>query len=258
MRQWYVKGYTHKDLISEKNSLGNFKAGKYASVYCTGANTADNYMDIVQTTESTTPGAKVEFFALDEYVRNSVPGSVPTDYKAWNFQCIPTTSKNADRTMQFFDWLFSDVKNHDLFEYGIENKHFIPIGDNKYQIPEGMDLAKNYNLLGYQLTWNPTMIRYPVDLPENMIKINNFLNDIQSYYLRPLTGFTFNDEAVKDEQAKISALGDIAKPLSLGLIEESKIAEYYQEVEDKTDKAGRPKIRAEIKRQAEEWLANQK
>ena len=47
-------------------------------------------------------------------------GCIGTDYRAWNNLVIPVTSKHADETMKFLDWLFQSQDNHDLFELGIK------------------------------------------------------------------------------------------------------------------------------------------
>ena len=72
--------------------------------------------------------------------------------------------------MKFFDWLYSSKDNHDLFEYGIPGKHWQAVGDNQIKL---LDEAKNYNFPGYELTWNPAMIRLNSDLDETVKKYSN-------------------------------------------------------------------------------------
>lgn len=49
------------------------------------------------------PGAKLAFWPIFKDNENMTPGTRATDFKAWNFLCIPTTSEKSDRTMQFID-----------------------------------------------------------------------------------------------------------------------------------------------------------
>ena len=81
------------------------------------------------------------FLYQSQDVRDMKPGALRTDFRSNNSVVIPVSSKNADRTMKFLDWLFSSKDNHDLFELGIEGEHWIKDGDNGYKTT---DKSNNY------------------------------------------------------------------------------------------------------------------
>ncbi|GAA3407423.1 extracellular solute-binding protein [Paenibacillus hodogayensis] len=252
-RRWYTKGYLEKDIISQKDSAGFFKAGKFAAV---GADTA-GFNSVFRELKKAVPGAEAELVDLVPGTREQKPGAVKTDFKAWNFSSIPTTSKNADRVMAFFDWLYADAKNHDLFEYGIEGKHWVAVGPDKFKLPDGVDPGKNYSFPGYVLTWNPNYKRTPADWPEELQKREKYLSEEKSYVKSTTAGFTLNAEPIKSELAKVGPeFKKVRTVASLGLTENYE-ADYKEAIE-KMKKMGLDKIRDEIKKQLEEFLAAQK
>lgn len=255
-RDWYVKGYVDKDILNQKNALGLFTAGKLASVYGSGCSSSDTYADVAAKTESALPGAKVEFFALNDDVRNFRKGGVLTDFKAWNFACIPVTSPNINRTMSFFNWLYADQKNHDLFELGIEGKHWIAVGNDQYKLPAGVNPSKNYNFNGFALTWNTNYIRYKTDYPAAMRAIDKYLANPSTYYTSKLAGFSFNSAPVKTQVAKLGQLSFDKGPMGNGVV-----ADWYKRLNDfydKQNKAGYQKVLDEFEKQLKAFLAKQK
>jgi putative aldouronate transport system substrate-binding protein len=132
-REWYTKGYVEKDILAQKDPDGQFMSGKAASVF----RTIDIYSSQSQQLAAAIPGAKLGYFIVNPGYRSGTAKAVGSDFKAWNYTAIPANSKNIERTMQFYDWLFTNLKNHDLFEFGIEGKHWTAEGDTKYSIPSG-------------------------------------------------------------------------------------------------------------------------
>lgn len=247
-REWYEKGYVEKDILSQKDHEGLFIAGKAAS-YSRGLDTF-NAVELRLT--SSIPGSKLGYWIQHPGLRTNTPKTMGSNFKAWNFACIPVTSKNADRTMAFFNWLYSDMKNHDLFELGIEGKHWNAVGETKFKLPDGVDAATNYNFPGYILTWNPTMIRYDSAMPDDVVTIMNKLGDTNWYYRTIDSGFSFVSDSVKTEQAKMNDLQSLLRAVGNGVI-----ADYQGELEKiqkKYDQAGFQKMREEVAAQFNTYL----
>jgi spermidine/putrescine-binding protein len=127
-------------------------------------------------------------------------GCIGTDYRTWNNLAIPVTSKHADETMKFIDWLFQSQENHDLFELGIEGEHWMEAGSEMYK---PMAAATNYQFPRYELTWNPTMSRINADNVPEAVELMRYSADPKTYYRLPLAGFRFNPSPVKTEIAKV-------------------------------------------------------
>ena len=244
-RKW--NKYLEKDSIVQKDrSLWN--AGKAASVI----SMVSAYNGAVLNM-----GPDAEFFPLFKDEREMKPGARATDYKAWNFVAIPATSKNADRTIMFFDWLFSDQANHDLFEFGIEGKHWVAEGNDKYAQPTGVNQKENYNFPGYELTWNPTMVRLSAGLPPQALKYQQYQLKDDTFFKSPLTGFNFDSGNVKTEIAKINAvLQEVYESLLHGIIDDPVGA--IKKANEKAKAQGLEKIREDLRTQLQKFLDSKK
>ncbi len=252
-REWYKKGYLEKDVISQKDPGGFFKAGKFAAV---AADTA-NFLATNNELKAKVPGAEGELVYLVPGIMEGKPQSLLSDFKAWNFATIPASSKNADRVMKFFDWLNASQDNHDLFELGIKGKDWEPVGDNQYKVPDGVDPATVYNFPGYMLTWNPNFIRTNADLPATVVHINEYLGNTNNFVKSPFSEFSLNAEPIKNELTKVGQEFKKARTIAgLGLMDDYE--GVYKTMIEKSKKLGLEKIRAEIKKQLDEYMAGQK
>ncbi|MDQ0889698.1 putative aldouronate transport system substrate-binding protein [Paenibacillus sp. V4I9] len=238
--------YLEKDVVSQKDDLGYFMSGKAASYY----STLNAFAKDRKKLKDTIPEADLEMFVLKTKVREMKPHAIGVDYVSNNSVAIPATSKNIDRTMKFFDAVFSSRENHDLLEYGIPGKHWEAVGDNQIKL---LDEAKNYNFPGYELTWNPSMIRLSTDLDENTKKYYEYSAKPDTYYTPTLKKFKFDNTAVKSETANIASKVDpFTQLLKDGQIKdwEAQMAKLKVEV----DALGGEKVNAETKKQIQAYL----
>ncbi|MDQ0110595.1 ABC transporter substrate-binding protein [Paenibacillus harenae] len=199
------------------------------------------------------PNAEIGFWPIFKNNQEMTPGTQSTDGKAWNFMAIPASSKKIERTMEFLDWVFSSQENNDLFTYGIEGKNWEAVGDKEWKVPDGVDPAKNYMFPGYQLTWNPTLIRIPAGLPEQIRQYTEYQFKPDTYQKHVLAGFTFDPEPVKNEMAKCNTVMDKYLPFLLsgfGDVEEN-LAKMNKDLKD----SGVDKIKEELKNQINAFLA---
>jgi len=199
IREWHDKGYIEKEPIVRKDAKGTFTAGKAASMI----EGLSNIDAINAQLKAGVPTAELGVFITQQTSREKVQPNPQyvSDFRIWNFLCIPTTSKNADRAMSFINWLFENQDNHDLFELGIKGKHWEPVGDNKFKYPDGIDLSSNYTFPGYMLTWNPNYIRLSSTVPDNLVEYYRYIADEKTYIRSAIAGFAFNQEVVKNELA---------------------------------------------------------
>ncbi|MNW46104.1 Bacterial extracellular solute-binding protein [compost metagenome] len=199
IREWHDKGYIEKEPIVRKDAKGTFTAGKAASM----VEGLSNFDAINTQLTAGLPTAELGVFITQQNARDKVqpnPNYV-SDFRIWNFLCIPATSKNADRAMQFINWLFESQDNHDLFELGIEGKNWEAVGEDKFKYPDGIDLAQNYSFPGYMLTWNPNYIRLSNTVPDNLVEYYRYIADEKTYIKSAVAGFAFNQDPVKNELA---------------------------------------------------------
>jgi len=248
--KWKKSGYFEKDLLTQQNAASMFVAGKAASL----AHGISQFSTLNDQLAKAVPGAKLEFFPSSDSQRALQPGAMKTDFKASNFISIPVTSNKADAVMKFFDWLFRDKVNHDLFERGIEGVDWIAEGDALYKYP---DSGPRYLFPGYQMTWNPNLIRNLAGMDDEIYQLLDYSMNVDSYYQTPLAGFTFDSGPVKSEIAKVTPVMD-----QMGQIYSSGAAEdpyaKAHELNRKAAKLGLEKIREEALKQLNAYLSSAK
>ena len=261
VRAWYEKGYIEKDVITREDAQAAFTSGKAASFMWGAA----QYNDVLSALTQSVEGSKLEVYTYPAISTLNIKGMMPGAYQAWNFICIPVTTSDAktERIMKFFDWMFTNSENHDLFEWGIEGKNFTAVGEDQYAYPEGLDLATNYNFPGYELTWNPNYIRYPQGYPENALKTLKSDNDPATYFDPLLSGFRFNGDPVKNELANPDFQTILTRTTNLNLgifadVEAEGAAIEKEASGNKTLQEDISKIKAEVVSQATTYLAKRK
>ncbi|OMD66580.1 ABC transporter substrate-binding protein [Paenibacillus odorifer] len=240
--------YLEKDVLVQKDPQSLFVSGKAAL----NEGTLSGFSSIQEKLKSGVPGAELEVFIYNSKVREMQPEAIGVTYKANNNMVIPVTSKNADRTMKFLDWVYSSQDNHDLFELGIEGEHWEKDGDAGFKPLDGL---KNYNFPSYQLTLNSLMSRVNTNNDANVLEYLNYSAQANTYYKIPLAGFSFNSEPVKTEVAKLSS-----KYLEYYPLMKNGLDPDWRESMTKLNKElsalGLEKVRTELVKQAQEYLDN--
>jgi len=260
IREWHDKGYIEKEPIVRKDAGGTFAAGKAASML----EVLSNFDSIQAQLKAAVPTGELGIFLSQQKARDKVQPNqyYVSDFRIWNFLCIPKTSANADRAMSFINWIFESQDNHDLFELGIKGKNWEPVGDDKYKYPDGVDVASNYNFPGYMLTWNPNYIRLSANVPDNMVEYYRYIADEKTFVKSALAGFAFNQEPVKNQLANPDfvkvfndelayKLGMVANPAA-GMAKLQQKWESNSRLQQDIDK-----IKVEVKKQLQAFLDQQ-
>ncbi|MEK5418580.1 hypothetical protein [Paenibacillus sp. FSL L8-0708] len=257
IREWHDKGYIEKEPIVRKDARGTFTAGKAAAM----TEGLSNFSTLNSELLAGNPDAQLGVYLYQKDVRNKVQPN-PTwisDFRYWNFLCIPQSSANADRAISFINWLFESQANHDLFELGIEGTNWKAVGDDKFAYPEGIDLGQNYNFSGYLMTNNPNYIRLPADVPNELVDYYRYVADEKSFVKSALTGFAFNQDPVKGQLANPDFANIATEKLSytLGMVENP--TEGLQKLQQKWEsnkklQADIETIKAEVKKQVQAYL----
>ncbi|REE78652.1 putative aldouronate transport system substrate-binding protein [Paenibacillus taihuensis] len=259
VRDFHDKGYTEKEPITRKDAKGTFTAGTAASMMENISN-----LDSIQSgLKAAVPSAEIGMLINSASEREMKQPSMVTDFRVWNFLCVPKTSKNLDRVMEFLNWMYSSQDNHDLFELGVKGKNWEPVGDDKYKIPDGVDLASNYTFPGYEFTWNPTYIRLSANVPDGFVKYYRYMADEKSFVKSALAGFAFNGDPVKNQLSNpdFGTIQSEKLPLQLGMMKNpaDDLAKLQQKWEgNKTLQSDIQAIKDELLKQVQAFLDTQK
>jgi putative aldouronate transport system substrate-binding protein len=246
--RFYQKGYVSKDVLNTTDAQADFMAGRAASVM----RGSDVFNAIATQFKESLPNAELGYLPVNSFVANDIKHQTGVTFQAWNFATIPVTCEDPDRVMEFYDWIFQSQENHDLFELGVEGKHWKAVDGDKYEVMTNPDTGNTYNFTGYLMTWNPTMLKVSASIPEDVNEYNSKFNDPEYLYKLITAGFSFNSDPVKTEVALISDVISIKSALGNGMI-----ADYKSEIaklDKQLEKAGWEKYAEEYEKQLNEYL----
>ena len=238
-RALYQEGLINPDILSTQGDL--ISQGK-AAVFSTMDLTVEQSKQIA--IQSVRPEAGLESVILYDLE----PGSLLTDYKAWNFLCMPESGKNKERAMMFLEWA-SEKENYDLLAYGIEGVHWNPVGDDQYEV-----ISDNYRWYPYAWIWNPELDRIPSYVTEQEYKAEKFFRNAENFKTSRLTGFVFDPSGVQNQIAQHSTIeGKYAAALLNGVVDPEECLEKWKSEDYGNVKA----VQEELQKQIDAFLAGQ-
>lgn len=245
-RSWYEKGYVSKDVMNITDHQGMFCNGK-AAAFSRGI---DTYSGIASQLQAGVPGAALG--VVNVLPNKDAEVQAGCTFQAWNFAAIPATCKNVDRVMEFYDWLFADDANHDLFEYGIEGKHWVDAGEGKYTPQTNPDTGKEYNFDAYVMTWNPGIRRFDTSSPDFIIEELVKGGDEKYFYKQAHAGFSFNTEEIKSVDAKVTEVLSGMNGLKNGSVKD--IEGEIDKINQRLQSVGFEEWVTELERQFNDYL----
>jgi putative aldouronate transport system substrate-binding protein len=232
--EWYTKKYVRSDMLTITDMNAEIKTGRYVSGF-----------------HMLKPGGDVEFKDKNGFEIYDIPLEEP---QLGNGQptvlAVSATSKNPERAVQLIELLNTDKYLYNLICYGIEGTHYVKTGENRISRVENNGYQPSINwalgntFLAYLLPGQPD------DLNEQTKKLNDTGKP------KFLSGWTFNDEKVKNEATACAALWtEYGNPLLAGVLDP---ATKYPEFKKKLKDAGLDAIQAEVRAQYDAYLADHK
>lgn len=244
-RKAYKNGWIAKDVLTIKDENTLFASGKSAAL----GNDLWTIGSLAPVMEKNIPGCKVEAVTFFDY------GNAQRFTKDNNFAQISGTSKNPERAMMFLNWIRQSKDNYDLYMYGIKGKHWEPVGDDKFKLPEGVDAAnRTYNPTPW---WTRTMQYDRVDENANAEFLKMFQNALNCKYTTPdIISYSFDSSPVKTQWAQLQTVVlEKWLPVFWG-IKDSDVD--YNEAVEALNKAGQEQVLTEMQKQLDEWAKNNK
>ena len=242
--EWYKKGYIRKDILSCEIGKGNYNMNhaqwhEYANIATNKTKTPDEEVVIMRS-------------AKNFYLPN-------TSTSGGN--AIMKTSKNPEKALQFLELMYTS-KGKDLYRmvtYGLEGEHYTKISEDRME-PIGYtgsqgDLNSPYGLSKWLVGNTANAFEAPTD-PEGW---NDYVfNDWNANAIpSKLTGITIDTDPIDVEYGQVSGVvSEFQNQLTSGALKDWEAT--YEEAMRKLDLAGEEKVRAEIQRQVDEYLAAQK
>ncbi|MCR2803824.1 ABC transporter substrate-binding protein [Paenibacillus soyae] len=239
VRQWYLDGYTLADAATNKTQtfelIKSGKAFAYLAMQKPG-------FAAQESKASSTEMVTAELIA-PVATTSTVTGAM------WG---IPVHSKQQEKAMKFLNLLYSDPAIVNLFDWGIEGKHYVKAegaADHVIAYPEGKDASTvGYNMLGWMFGNQFLSYVLNTDDPEIWAKTEEF-NRVSKP--SKALGFVFDASPVKTEVASVTnVVTQYRLPLETGSVDPEKMLPEFIE---KLKAAGMDKIIAEKQKQLDEW-----
>lgn len=160
--------------------------------------------------------------------------------------CIPNTAPNPTGAMKWLNWLYSSKENYNLAIYGVENKDYeIVDGRIKRLISDDLFYEWMFRNKHYQM--------FSPEADQETIDVYQHWDDDAK--ISASFGFRFNNEKVKEVEARLSETGKLFTPLETGFVD---FQTEYPKAIQALKEAGIDEYVAEVQRQMDEFLASQK
>ncbi|MFD0698462.1 ABC transporter substrate-binding protein [Paenibacillus sp. GCM10027628] len=242
MRGWYTSGLILKDAATNKTS--QFDLIKSGRGFAYMANMKPGF----ELQESKSSGVPV----ITASLRPPVSTTTTVTGVMWG---IPINSKTPEKAMDFLNLMYTDKDIVNLFDWGVEGKHYVVKSDNVIDYPQGVDSkTSGYSVNMGWLFGNQFLSHvFNGDDPKIWEKMDQFNKTAMK---SKALGFTFDASPVKAEYAAVTNVVTQYKlPLETGSVDPDKV---LPEFISKLKSAGIDKIIAEKQKQLDEWAKSSK
>lgn len=160
--------------------------------------------------------------------------------------CVPVTAPNPAGAIKFLNWFYKSKENYNFAIYGVEGKD--------YEIKDGRISRLITDELFYE--WMFRNQNYQMFSPEvDQAFIDMYQSWDKDAEISASFGFRFNNENVKEIEAKITEVGKMLVPIQTGFVDfETEYPKAIQALKD----AGIDEYVAEVQTQLDAFLASQK
>ena len=236
--EWFAKGYINKDATTTNVNWSD--AIKIEKSWFAGTSSKPGMEDSL----SKTVGFNmIRGYGEETYVRTgSLMGSM---------NAISITSKNPERAMMLLNLLYSDKELLNLFNFGIEGKHYTKVNENVIKLPEGLTVAADTGYapgIDWRIGNNYNLFIWDYEPADKWEQYKTFSEDAQT---DPLLGFYFDTTNVKNELSTINNLQtSYDLPLKAGVFDVEEATEKYVQ---KLKEAGIDRVIEEVQNQYDSW-----
>ncbi len=234
IHEWYKKGYIRPDIAtadtSADASLG--KVGASVSTWKPGdeANVKNAY-----------GFSSKAYFLCEPYVKYKNATATMIG--------IGKNSKNADKAIKLIELMNSDNELYNLICFGIKDKHYTITEEGKCKLIESSGYYPNHQWK-YGNQFNALVLDgMDISVYEDTQKMND--EAVKS----PLLGFTFDRNAVNNEIAQVSSVQGEYQSIDKGF---DAPENYMDDFKRRMEEAGQREILAEVQRQINEFVEQNK
>ncbi|RTE10877.1 ABC transporter substrate-binding protein [Paenibacillus whitsoniae] len=242
MRSWYSAGYILKDAATNKDSQFDLIKANKGFAYLSKQKPG------FEVNETKSVGQPMVAVSL-------IPPVATTSTVTSIMWGIPRNTKTPEKAMAFLNLMYADKDIINLFDWGIEGKHYVKKSDNVIDYPEGVNSSNSgYNLnMGWLFGNQFLSYVFNGDEPnlwKNMDEFNKSAKKSKAL------GFIFDVTPIKTEYAAVTNVVKQYKlPLETGSVDPDTVLPDFIA---KLKSAGMDKIIAEKQKQLDEWAKSNK
>lgn len=239
MREWYLRGFISKDILSSTESgITQMMAGNLFAYCNTGKPGIESQEELSSGTDLTYVQVLPTFTST----------AAPITFE-WT---IPITSADPEKAMQFLNLMYSDSDVMNLLAYGIEGKHYVKKDDGTITYPEGVNSRNSgYNV---NMAWqfgNEFIAEVWEGNDPSIWKQTEEWNTTGIF--SKAMGFLYDNAKVQNEVAAVqNVYNEYRMSLECGLLEYDDV---IGEMSKKMEAAGLQRIIEEKQRQLDIWAA---
>lgn len=199
------------------------------------------------------PDATLAFFPSDASLQKDTENlRIAKGLTAWNYICIPKTSRHIRETLRFLDWMFSSQENNDLFTYGVEGVDWTDEGAQEYRLNDQNE--NRYEIPAYTFSYHPAYLRVEQRLNEKEKELISLTANPDTFTGSPLTGFGVDFATLPAEWEQIR---DLYAEYHLQFMHGTylgKTQEKIREFHTRAEELGLESLRQAIKTQIQAFL----
>jgi putative aldouronate transport system substrate-binding protein len=242
MRGWYSAGYILKDAATNKDSQFDLIKANKGFAYLSKQKPG------FEVNETKSVGQPMVAASL-------IPPVATTSTVTSIMWGIPRNTKTPDKAMAFLNLMYADKDIINLFDWGIEGKHYVKKSDTVIDYPEGINASNSgYNLnMGWLFGNQFLSYVFNGDDPNLWKNLDEFNKSAKK---SKALGFIFDVTPIKTEYAAVTNVVKQYKlPLETGSVDPDKVLPDFIA---KLKSAGMDKIIAEKQKQLDEWAKSNK
>ena len=238
LNEWNKKGYINKDAITVSATFDEIIKGNRGWFVTTSSKPG-----VAASLTKSTGKDMICGYSEKAYVNTaSVMGSM---------NAISITSKNPERAMMLLNLLYTDKYLINLFNFGIEGKHYVKVDDNTIKLPDGISSPSDTKYapgIDWRLGNNYNLYVWDYEDHDKWEQYKKFSEDAEP---EPILGFYTDTASIKDRIAAINNLvTSYELPLKVGVGNaEETIGQYAQKLKE----AGIDQVIEETQKQYDEW-----
>jgi putative aldouronate transport system substrate-binding protein len=176
--------------------------------------------------------------------------------RQWNYVVFNgnASEEKRDACLRWYDWMYSNQDNIDLWLFGIDGVNYNKEADLRYSEVEGVDPNRNYRHEWYTGGVPGKYRRIHQDLPQSCVDALTFMSTADNWdFSNPIADFVPDTKPVETRVLALqAAYSEAAYAFNLGSTEWDEAVAQYKET---LDAAGRQEIKAEFQRQLDAWVA---